>query len=83
MELSSLFSAVRKTIEEEADRGYHVMSITFSRKFSAWATDIGLRYDCPVYYSHSLSHLEFILSLRGSPSDRHVNFYRVRHDVKS
>lgn len=82
MDRSNLFSAIRKTIHEEAARGLHVMSITLARKLSVWPTDVSLEYDCPVYYSAGLSVDEFILSLRGSPSDRHVNFYKVRYDSR-
>ena len=81
MHLSQVFSAIRTTISKEADRGYHVMSITLSRKFSAWPTEGN--FDCPIYYSSGLSPSEFILSLRSSPSDLHVNFYKVHHDIDS
>ena len=82
MELNQLFSAISEAIDKEAERGYHVVSITLSQKLTTFSNDIGRRYDCPVYYSVGLHKNEFSLFLRSSPSNRYVTFYRMRLDAK-
>lgn len=76
MDLQALFSAISKTIDMEALRGFHVLSITVSTRLPRDP----LREQFSLYdiiFSSDLRPGEFCLSLRGSPTERRVNFYRV------
>jgi hypothetical protein len=75
MELSALYSAISNAIHDEAARGFHVMSITVSGRLPR--DPIRERYDCEISFSSELRPTEFCISFRSSPSERHVNFYRM------
>lgn len=78
MHLHSLFSAISNTIAMEALRGFHVMSITVSSRLPRDPVRNAL-LDYELSFSTDLRPTEFCLSLRSSPSERHVNFYRISH----
>jgi hypothetical protein len=79
MDLSVLLSAISNAINEEEARGFHVMSITIARKLGYYNSDITFTYGELLQYSSDLKLNEFCISFRSSPSERHVNFYRVSH----
>ena len=73
--LQSLSSAISNTIAEEARRGFHAMSITVSARLPR--NPLRDLFACPLYFSSDLRPTEFCISFRSSPSERHVNFYRI------
>lgn len=76
MLLPRLFSAISDTIRAEALRGFRVISLTVSGRLPR--TPLREQYpDYEIVFSSDLRPTEFCLSLRASPTDRHVNFYRI------
>lgn len=70
-----IFSTISEQIALEAQQGYHVESITVSNRLDL--APFLSRYDCPVFGSASMQINEFCLSVRSSPSNRRVEFFRV------
>ncbi len=76
MSLTSIISSVISSqVELEAQQGFHLESITVSHKLDR--TPLLEQFDCSVYASYDMAINEFCLSVRSSPSNRRVEFFRV------
>lgn len=76
MSLTSIISSViSRQVELEALAGFHIESITVSQNLDR--TPLLEQFDCSVYASSDLKINEFCLSVRSSPSNRRVEFFRV------
>lgn len=76
MDLTARISSeICKQIPLEADKGFHIESITVSDRIDGAA--ISKRFDCAVFVSPSVQPNEFCLSLRSSPSVRRVEYFRI------
>lgn len=77
MDLQQLFSAISSAIDAEWQNGFHPLSVTVSQRLFVQYRELYEELPYELHFSSDLRRDEFCISFRASPTNRHVNFYRV------